>query len=113
MVRITLLVISLLVYLQLHLQHQSPLLLSAYFLAVNLITFIVYAFDKSAACRGNWRVKELYLHLLSFAGGWWGAIFAQQFIRHKSVKKSFLIIFNITMLINLLLLTVLLKKGLI
>jgi len=111
--RITLLVITSLIYLQLHLQHQFPFILSAYYLALTLITFIIYALDKSAARKGHWRVKELYLHLLSLAGGWWGALLAQQLIRHKSIKKAFLITFNATMLINILLLTLVLHKGLI
>ena len=47
-------------------------------LAVNLLTFLVYAIDKRAAQNGQWRTKESHLHLLSLAGGWPGAWFAQQ-----------------------------------
>lgn len=56
---------------------------------VNLLTFLAYAIDKSAAQNGQWRTKESHLHLLSLAGGWPGAWFAQQWLRHKSRKAEF------------------------
>ncbi|WP_296358178.1 DUF1294 domain-containing protein [Ramlibacter sp.] len=58
-------------------------------LALNLLTFLAYAVDKSAAVRGRWRTKEDTLHALSLAGGWAGAGLAQQLLRHKSSKQSF------------------------
>jgi len=58
-------------------------------LLVNLATFFAYWQDKYAAQTGRWRVKEDALHLWSLAGGWGGAWFAQQLLRHKSVKASF------------------------
>ncbi|MCP5079040.1 MAG: DUF1294 domain-containing protein, partial [Psychromonas sp.] len=72
-----------------------------YLLFINIVTFFVYAFDKSEARKGNWRVKELTLHLLSLVGGWWGALIAQQFLRHKSIKRSFLVVFALTLLLNI------------
>jgi len=65
----------------------SPLLLvlSGY-LILSLVTFIVYAIDKSAARKGSWRIKESTLHILAFTGGWPGALLAQKTLRHKSVK---------------------------
>jgi len=56
---------------------------------VNLLTFLVYAIDKRAAQTGQWRTRESQLHLLSLAGGWPGAWFAQQWLRHKSRKQPF------------------------
>jgi uncharacterized membrane protein YsdA (DUF1294 family) len=38
---------------------------------------------------GKWRIKEDTLHVWSLAGGWPGAWFAQQVLRHKSRKESF------------------------
>jgi uncharacterized membrane protein YsdA (DUF1294 family)/cold shock CspA family protein len=58
-------------------------------LALNLLTFVVYAIDKSAARAGSWRTAENQLHLLSLLGGWPGAWLAQQGLRHKSSKRSF------------------------
>jgi uncharacterized membrane protein YsdA (DUF1294 family)/cold shock CspA family protein len=56
---------------------------------LNLATFFAYWQDKYAAQQRRWRVKEETLHLWSLAGGWGGAWFAQQVLRHKSVKASF------------------------
>lgn len=66
----------------------------------SLCTFILYAMDKSAARRGAWRTRESTLHLLSLAGGWPGALLAQQTLRHKSGKTPFLLAFLVTVLVN-------------
>ncbi|MBG9390611.1 DUF1294 domain-containing protein [Caenimonas aquaedulcis] len=58
-------------------------------IALNFATFFAYWQDKYAAQKGRWRIKEDTLHLWSLAGGWGGAWFAQQVLRHKSVKSSF------------------------
>lgn len=58
-------------------------------LFVNLLTFFFYWQDKYAASKSQWRISERSLHLWSVAGGWPGAWFAQQVLRHKSVKASF------------------------
>jgi uncharacterized membrane protein YsdA (DUF1294 family)/cold shock CspA family protein len=77
-----------------------PLWLLALYIVASLLTFIMYAVDKSAARKGAWRVQESTLHLLSLAGGWPGALVAQQKIRHKSRKQPFRSIFWITVLLN-------------
>jgi uncharacterized membrane protein YsdA (DUF1294 family)/cold shock CspA family protein len=56
---------------------------------LNLATFFAYWQDKHAAQQRRWRVREDALHLWSLAGGWGGAWFAHQVLRHKSVKASF------------------------
>ncbi|MDM8524146.1 DUF1294 domain-containing protein [Desulfococcaceae bacterium HSG8] len=76
-----------------------PLILAIYMI-VSLITFIIYAADKSAAEKGAWRTPESTLHLLSLVGGWPGALIAQQKLRHKSQKKSFRSVFWVTVLLN-------------
>lgn len=63
-------------------------------------TFLVYAFDKSAAANGGWRTPENTLHLLSLAGGWPGALVAQDRLRHKSRKQPFRAVFWSTVLLN-------------
>lgn len=77
----------------------SPLLLAIY-IGLSLLTFIIYAADKSAAKKGAWRTPESTLHLLSLAGGWPGALIAQQKLRHKSKKQSFQAVFWLTVLLN-------------
>jgi uncharacterized membrane protein YsdA (DUF1294 family)/cold shock CspA family protein len=70
------------------------------YLAASITTFIVYAFDKSAARKDQWRTQESTLHLLAIVGGWPGALTAQKLFRHKSRKQSFQIVFWATVVIN-------------
>jgi uncharacterized membrane protein YsdA (DUF1294 family)/cold shock CspA family protein len=71
------------------------------YLVVSGITFITYALDKSAAIQGRWRISESKLHLLGLACGWPGALLAQQLLRHKTSKPSFVSTFWATVLLNL------------
>lgn len=59
------------------------------YIAASVVTFLVYAWDKSAARQGQWRIREHTLHLLALAGGWPGALIAQTVLRHKSRKQAF------------------------
>ncbi len=70
------------------------------YLILGVITFIVYAIDKSAAQNNQWRTQESTLHILSLMGGWLGALFAQNKLRHKSKKEEFQNVFWMTVLIN-------------
>jgi uncharacterized membrane protein YsdA (DUF1294 family)/cold shock CspA family protein len=66
----------------------------------SLVAFLAYAVDKSAAVQGRWRISEQALHLCALAGGWPGALFAQQLLRHKSSKPSFVAAFWGTVVVN-------------
>ena len=72
------------------------------YIGVSAVTFIAYALDKSAAQNGEWRTSEQTLHLLSLAGGWPGALLAQQVLRHKSSKQEFRSVFWFTVGLNVL-----------
>ncbi|QDL55494.1 DUF1294 domain-containing protein [Rhodoferax aquaticus] len=75
-----------------------PVLLA--YLGLSLVAFIAYAVDKSAAVSGRWRTSEQTLHLFSLAGGWPGALIAQQLLRHKTSKQSFVVVFWFTVVLN-------------
>jgi uncharacterized membrane protein YsdA (DUF1294 family)/cold shock CspA family protein len=77
-----------------------PLHILALYMTASLLTFIMYAWDKSAAKSGEWRTQESTLHLMSLAGGWPGALIAQQKLRHKTKKQSFRLVFWVTVLLN-------------
>ncbi|NMG60284.1 DUF1294 domain-containing protein [Geitlerinema sp. P-1104] len=60
---------------------------------MSLVTFKLYAEDKSRAQQKRWRIPENTLHLSELAGGWLGGFIAQQRLRHKSSKRSYQISF--------------------
>lgn len=78
----------------------TPQLVGAAYLLASLACFVLYAMDKSAARAGRWRTSESTLLLMGLAGGWPGAALAQQWLRHKSSKSSFLGRFWATVAIN-------------
>ena len=92
-------------------QHMLPVGIAGMYLTLSLLTFIAYAIDKSAAKRNKWRTKESTLHLLALMGGWPGALFAQNLLRHKSVKASFRNVFWLTVVANLAVLGYGIKTG--
>lgn len=59
-----------------------------------------YAWDKRRAVRGGWRVPESRLHLISLIGGWPGAIVGQRWLRHKTAKRRFRLVFWLTVLLH-------------
>lgn len=77
-----------------------PLAVLGLYVGASLAAFIAYAADKAAARNDRWRTKENTLHLLALVGGWPGALVAQNRLRHKSSKTSFLIAFWTTVLLN-------------
>ena len=89
-----------------------PVPLAALYFGASVITFAVYAWDKSAARNGRWRTRESSLHLLALIGGWPGALLARQLLRHKSSKKPFSLLLWCSVLLNVaMLLPVLLFRG--
>ena len=74
--------------------------IAAWYTAASVVTFFAYAIDKSAARRRAWRIPERTLHLLALAGGWPGALLAQQLLRHKTAKLPFRITFWATVVLN-------------
>ncbi len=81
---------------------RSPPWLPAVYLAVSLVTYGVYALDKSTAKMSRRRRPENTLHLLSLLGGWPGALIAQQLVRHKSSQAGFRRVFWGTVAFNVL-----------
>ena len=67
---------------------------------INLVTFVMYAADKSAAAAGRWRTPEARLHMLALIGGWPAAAFAQRVFRHKTSKAEFRFMFWLTVFVN-------------
>jgi uncharacterized membrane protein YsdA (DUF1294 family)/cold shock CspA family protein len=70
------------------------------YVAASTCAFLLYYLDKSAAIKGKRRTPETTLHNIALIGGWPGALFAQQLLRHKSKKESFRKTFWATVFIN-------------
>jgi len=56
---------------------------------LNLLTFLVFGWDKLAAVDGRTRVPERLLLLLAALGGSPGALLARPVFRHKTRKQPF------------------------
>lgn len=77
-----------------------PAVVFGVYLGTSALTYAAYAADKSAARNNRWRTKESTLHLLGLAGGWPGALVAQQVHRHKLKKQTFLTAFWFIVAVN-------------
>lgn len=81
------------------------------YFGLSILTFGIYAADKSAAQKGQWRTPEKTLQLLALLGGWPGGLFAQRLLRHKSRKPSFQLVFWAAVVINVIAFAWILSGG--
>ena len=59
--------------------------------AMNVVTFILFAWDKLMSKNKGWRIPESTLLLLSFLFGALGAFLGMYIFRHKTKKLKFVI----------------------
>ena len=76
------------------LEDKLPSIILAVYVGLSILTYFLYAVDKSAAKKRTWRTQESTLHLFALAGGWPGALIAQQKLCHKSKKRNFALYFG-------------------
>ncbi|MFJ2535941.1 DUF1294 domain-containing protein [Pseudomonas sp. NPDC087614] len=67
---------------------------------VSVLAFFMYWADKRKARADAWRTPENILHAVELAGGWPGALIAQQVFRHKTRKVSYQILFWVIVLLH-------------
>ena len=67
---------------------------TTYLLVINLLTFIAFWRDKTAARNGTIRTPETTLLTLAVLGGSIGAKLAQRRFRHKTRKEPFRTVLN-------------------
>ncbi len=61
--------------------------------ALSVLTLVAYAWDKRASKRaGARRVRERTLHLWALAGGFFGALIGQFWLRHKTRHPSLIVV---------------------
>lgn len=63
--------------------------MATYYLLINLITLIIWGFDKFRAKFQQWRVPEKTLYGLIMLGGGMGALAGMTAFRHKTRKPQF------------------------
>ena len=66
----------------------------------SLTTAALFVWDKRAAQSDHRRVSEKTLLLWSLAGGWPGGLLASRWVRHKTQKVSFRVLFAICVAMN-------------
>lgn len=68
----------------------------------NSIVFILYVLDKRRAVRGQWRISEKTLLLVTLACGGFGVWLAANYCHHKTRKWYFVLTWYLGMLLGLL-----------
>ena len=82
-----------------------------YYLAVSLILFVLFGFDKAQAKRQGQRIAEKTLYLWGLLGGFAGGYLGMLAFRHKTKKPLFALCYLLALVAHLLLWTYLIKKG--
>ena len=77
--------------------------ISAWFIAVNVVTFIFLAYDKMVAGGSATRIPERVLIGLVFVGGSGAALIGMKTLRHKTSKSSFQLKFRIAIALQIVL----------
>jgi uncharacterized membrane protein YsdA (DUF1294 family) len=67
--------------------------------AMSVVTFAAYGFDKRQAAAGGERVPELVLHGLALAGGVVGGWLGRAAFRHKTRHLSFTLVLSLATLL--------------
>jgi len=78
-----------------------PLWADVLYAGASALCFVLYAIDKSAAVDGRDRLPESLLLWPGLAGGWPGALVAQQVLRHKTAKWTFRLRFWLSVVANM------------
>lgn len=79
------------------------------YLALGMISFGLYGWDKRKAEQKGWRVPEFNLHFVDLIGGIAGGLAAQIVFRHKTSKVSFLLVSGSFALLHILALLLILS----
>src|SRR5262249_24620066 len=76
-----------------HLKVEWAPVLACWLLAINVVAFGYYGYDKLRAKASRSRVPEMVLHGIALAGGTLGAYVGMRVFHHKTIKGSFRILF--------------------
>jgi uncharacterized membrane protein YsdA (DUF1294 family) len=68
--------------------------------SLSIVNFLFYGFDKLSAKFEKQRVPEIVLHALSLLGGFAGGWAGRAAFRHKTQKKSFLVVLILSTILH-------------
>jgi len=88
------------------------ILLTAYFLIMNLTGFMAMGIDKKRAVRGAWRIPEASLFMIALSGGALGCTLGMNHFRHKTKHWYFKYGMPAICIAQMFLLILLCRKGL-
>lgn len=75
--------------------------IAAYYIIINLITFVLYGVDKHKARKGKWRISERVLLVFAIIGGALGAILGMKIFHHKTSKLKFKVVTIVFFIVHL------------
>ena len=78
---------------------------------LSVVNFLFYGFDKLTAKFEKQRIPEIVLHLLSLCGGFPGGWAGRAAFRHKTRKRSFLIVLILSTILHVALLIWMVNGG--
>mgnify|MGYP003514249863 FL=1 len=73
-------------------------------IVINIITFLVFGYDKWQAKNNKRRISEFNLLLLAGIGGTIGGLIGMNFFKHKTNKFSFILSFYAIVILQIVLL---------
>jgi uncharacterized membrane protein YsdA (DUF1294 family) len=73
----------------------------AWLLALSIVTFVVYGFDKWQSQRKGWRISEVMLHSLALLGGFLGGWAGLFWFRHKTQHPFFFVVLLLATLLHI------------
>ena len=73
-------------------------------IVINIITFLVFGYDKWQAKNNKRRISEFNLLLLAGVGGTIGGLIGMNFFKHKTNKFSFILSFYAIVILQIVLL---------
>lgn len=85
-------------------------LLTGYFLSINIISFLMFGYDKLKAKRNGWRIPERRFFYLGLLGGAAGVYVGMRVFRHKTRHALFIYGIPILVALNIVLFYYLLRS---
>ena len=79
-------------------QYLTPINITIYLLAINLIGILIMFIDKKKAIKQSWRIPEKTLLIIALLGGSIGTMIGMYWFRHKTKKLRFTIGFPVILI---------------